>query len=153
MDRITGVLSVIGAFLRVIGIAGCMAGIILLCLDRQQHIPDEPHEEWIESIDADVFEGERSSQWQAVRNAFVDRHPFCAACGSMKSLNVHHIEPFHSRPDLELDEWNLITLCRRHHYEIGHDPDGPWKPSRPSWKKSNPLVRSHCEQYREGRRY
>ena len=153
MDAMIRVLSVLGFLLRFLGIVGCMVGILMLCFERQQPIPDEPHEQWIESVDSDVFEGDRSSHWQTVRNEFVKRHPFCAACGSIKDLNVHHVEPFHVRPELELDEWNLITLCRRHHYEIGHDPDGPWKPGRPSWKKSNPLVRSHCEQYREGRRY
>ena len=153
MDRITIWLERLGFLLRVLGIIGCMAGILLLTFERQKPIPNEPDHQWIESVDADVYEGERSSEWQAVRNDFVKRHPFCAACGSNKALNVHHIEPFHLRPELELDEWNLITLCRRHHFEIGHDPDGPWKPGKPNWSKSNPLVRSHCEQYREGRRY
>ena len=153
MDRVTIWLERLGFLLRVLGIAGCMAGILLLTFDRQKPIPEGPDHQWIESVDADVYEGERSSEWQAVRNDFVKRHPFCAACGSIKALNVHHVEPFHLRPELELDEWNLITLCRRHHFEIGHDPDGPWKPGKPNWSKSNPLVRSHCEQYREGRRY
>lgn len=153
MDRLTIWLERLGFLLRVLGITGCMVGILFLTFERQKPIPNEPDHQWIESVDADVYEGERSSEWQAVRNDFVKRNPFCAACGSIKSLNVHHIEPFHLRPELELDEWNLITLCRRHHFEIGHDPDGPWKPGKPNWSKSNPLVRSHCEQYREGRRY
>jgi hypothetical protein len=61
--------------------------------------------------------------------------------------------PFHVRPDLELDEWNLITLCREHHFRIGHDPDGPWRPKKPSWSASNPLVREHAEQCSKGRKY
>jgi hypothetical protein len=48
------------------------------------------------------------------------------------SVQVHHIFPFHDcvalgRPDLELDERNLITLCGKSHNGIGenHRPR-PW---------------------------
>ena len=35
-------------------------------------------------------------------------------------LQVHHIEPFHTNPDKELDENNLITLCSTCHFVFGH---------------------------------
>ena len=66
MDRVTIWLERLGFLLRVLGIAGCMAGILLLTFDRQKPIPEEPDHQWIESVDADVYEGERSSEWQAV---------------------------------------------------------------------------------------
>jgi 5-methylcytosine-specific restriction endonuclease McrA len=62
----------------------------------------------------------RSGKWIEVRTYFVEEHPTCAVCGTKKKLNVHHIVPFHLRPDLEMDESNLITLCRKHHFTFGH---------------------------------
>ena len=53
----------------------------------------------------------RSGKWNTIRKHFLQKNPECAACGSKKKLNVHHIKPFHSHPELELDESNLITLC------------------------------------------
>lgn len=89
----------------------------------------------------DGVEGERSGRWTTVRNRFVEKHPTCEACGSDENLNVHHVKPFHQHPDLELEESNLITLCREHHFYIGHDPDGVDGPEGPNWKLSNPSVR------------
>jgi hypothetical protein len=31
---------------------------------------------------------------------------------------------------VELDMDNLITLCREHHFRIGHDPSGGWEPTK-----------------------
>ena len=89
----------------------------------------------------------RSPQWPAVRAEHLERHPVCEACGSSERLEVHHIEPFHTNPDRELDPKNLITLCRRHHWEVGHDPDGPG-PRRPNWSLSNPNVKRDAERMR-----
>ena len=66
----------------------------------------------------------RSSNWSAVRRAFIDAHPFCAVCnkrGTLLSPNeAHHKEMFNLRPELELEISNLITLCRRCHLIFGH---------------------------------
>jgi len=66
----------------------------------------------------------RSHQWPTVRKAWLKDYPTCAACGSIKSLQVHHKFPFHLDPAKELDPSNFITLCERiftdHHFEIGH---------------------------------
>ena len=65
----------------------------------------------------------RSPQWKGVRDAFLESHPDCAACGGTRKLQVHHIEPFHRSPERELDETNLITLCMGDndcHLNIGH---------------------------------
>ncbi|MGH7286092.1 MAG: hypothetical protein ACRELY_31610 [Polyangiaceae bacterium] len=79
----------------------------------------------------------RSPRWPAVERAHLAKHPVCAAClrGGAK-VDVHHILPFHicialGRPDLELDERNLITLCAQsdargagnHHLLLGHLDD------------------------------
>lgn len=103
--------------------------------------PDLPPQDQIaEQVDAPLG-ADRSGKWTTVRNRFVRDNPFCEACGSDQDLNVHHVEPFHEHPELELDPSNLITLCREHHFRIGHDPDGPDGPRKPNWKLSNPRVR------------
>jgi hypothetical protein len=66
---------------------------------------------------------ERSPEWNRVRDRFLKEKPFCASCGGKKELQVHHIEPFHVRPDLELDYSNLVVLCMGRwdcHIKIGH---------------------------------
>ena len=88
----------------------------------------------------DIFQGKapllgakRSGHWPKVRADFLSKNPTCAACGGKDSLEVHHVEPFHINPSLELDESNLITLCessRRCHLEIGHH--GRWSNVNPN---------------------
>ena len=65
----------------------------------------------------------RSKYWPKVRKAHLKKHPYCAACGRKKKLEVHHIIPFKKAPELELDQKNLITLCSHAtecHLSIGH---------------------------------
>ena len=67
----------------------------------------------------------RSPKWPAVRKAWLKIHPACAACGTTDRLEVHHIQPFNLRPDLELNPHgdNLITLCETGgncHLFVGH---------------------------------
>ena len=85
----------------------------------------------------DVLKGKpfklRSPKWDNVRDDFVEKHPTCAACGGKKKLQVHHIEPFHLKPEKELDVNNLIVLCedkKRCHLKIGHH--GSWKDFNPN---------------------
>lgn len=74
----------------------------------------------------------RSSRWPEVEKAHLAEEPLCVACGGHENLQVHHIIPFHfcillGRPELELTDGNLITLCetpgRNHHLLIGHLDD------------------------------
>jgi len=70
----------------------------------------------------------RSKGWRKVRNNHVKENPICACCGATKKLEVHHKQPFHEHPELELEEVNLITLCDgtlKCHLFIGHL--GNWK--------------------------
>ncbi len=65
----------------------------------------------------------RSSQWPKVEKAHLAAQPSCAACGAKTHLQVHHEQPFHSHPELELDPKNLITLCMTRndcHILVGH---------------------------------
>lgn len=63
---------------------------------------------------------ERSSDQSKVRKRFIAKNNKCAACGKKNGLHVHHIQPFQLRPDLELEEFNLIALCADHHFHVGH---------------------------------
>lgn len=57
------------------------------------------------------FSAKRSAKWPKVRREHLEKHPACAVCGGKTAVEVHHIEPFHLKPELELDPNNLITLC------------------------------------------
>jgi hypothetical protein len=84
----------------------------------------------------------RSSQWPAVRRAFLRQNPRCLLCGNDRSLNVHHVEPYHTHPERELDPTNLITLCER-----SEVPDlfglncHQWAGHLGNWSSVNPRVR------------
>ena len=78
----------------------------------------------------------RSSKWRAVRQSHLDRNPSCSVCGSRKSLEVHHIIPFSENHLLELEAFNLITLCDglwglNCHFVFGHFRN---------WRSANPQV-------------
>ena len=136
---------------KIIAVAIAAAIAFAVWFQMPTRIPAEPLDQMAERVESEL-EG-RSSAWPIVRAAHVAHFPTCAACGSNAALNVHHIEPFHAEPELELEPTNLITLCRRHHFEVGHDPDGPWQPGRPSWNRSNPRVRADAAAVFNGRSY
>jgi hypothetical protein len=65
------------------------------------------------------------------KNHYRALHPRCAVCGAKSCISngnrndVHHKLPVSYRPDLAATPSNLITLCRRHHFWIGHA--GSWR--------------------------
>lgn len=81
----------------------------------------------------------RSSHWSTVRKNHLKANPFCVACGDTDKLEVHHIKPFHTHPELELEPSNLITLCESKSYGIichlllGHN--GSYKTINPNVKE------------------
>lgn len=84
----------------------------------------------------------RSAHWRVVEKNHLESYPECAACGGAKRLQVHHIEPFHLRPELELEPTNLITLCMGRlecHLTIGHGG---------SFRAFNPNVVRDAEHFR-----
>jgi 5-methylcytosine-specific restriction endonuclease McrA len=85
----------------------------------------------------------RSSKWDSVRDEYVKNNPACVACGSKRRIQVHHIEPVSNRPDLELDQSNLLTLCmdvEECHFRIGHGG---------SFKHYNPDVLLDAKKFKE----
>ena len=55
----------------------------------------------------------RGSRWKAIRDEAIRRAPFCAICGTLRRLDVHHITPY--RLSRDNSQANLIPLCKRHH--------------------------------------
>lgn len=87
----------------------------------------------------------RSSKWPTFRKHYLAAHPGCAACGTLESVELHHIQPFHERPELELDESNVIGLCREHHFTLGHR----CQTGKSNWGLcSNPDVVTDAEKWR-----
>ena len=75
----------------------------------------------------------RSPQWPEARRRWLLIHPSCAACGTEKKLQVHHLKPVHLYPELELDPSNFLTLCETAdncHHTFGHLRD--WMAYNPS---------------------
>ena len=98
------------------------------------------------SKDGNTFGAKRSARWDELRAKHIRHNPICVACKANTDLDVHHIKPFHLHPELELDLNNLITLCRKHHFYIGHDPDYSG-PKKPSWSLFNPNVTLDAKAY------
>ena len=82
----------------------------------------------------------RSPKWPAVRAAHLKANPTCAACGGKDALEVHHIQPFHLRPELELDPRNLLTVCA--------DPCDLVHGHLMAWARFNPTVVADTAAYR-----
>ena len=58
----------------------------------------------------------RGSQWKRIRKEAVKRAPFCAVCGTLKNLQVHHIIPYRITQDNEQN--NLVPLCPSCHKKV-----------------------------------
>ena len=60
--------------------------------------------------DDKTFGAKRSSGWPRFRREFL-KGKSCAVCGGTEKIELHHIEPFHLKPEFELDFSNVIPLC------------------------------------------
>lgn len=92
----------------------------------------------------------RSPRWPALRAKHLKAQPTCQACGGTSRLEVHHIESFHTRPDLELDPSNLITLCEAGancHFTFGHLRD--WMVVNPHVEQDVFIYLSRIRQFRK----
>lgn len=120
-------------------IAGLVTGIALAATlvggaEFQRLTPEHP------SAQATFHPESRSGQWPKVRKEHLLIEPGCAVCGKKDDVEVHHVLPFHKEPALELDPDNLITLCRDHHFFVGH---------LLSWKSWNVDVRKDSKAWRK----
>ena len=59
--------------------------------------------------------------WHRCRKEFLKKTgKVCVCCGTERQIQVHHKVPRHIGPDLAVDFTNLIALCKRCHFTIGH---------------------------------
>ena len=59
--------------------------------------------------------------WHRFRKEFLKKTgKVCVCCGTERQIQVHHKVPRHIGPDLAVDFTNLIALCKRCHFTIGH---------------------------------
>jgi hypothetical protein len=90
--------------------------------------------------------GERSPAWPALAKRFRAEHPRCEACGTLKGVQVHHVIPFHTDPGRELDETNLISLCKGGcHLKIGHG--GSYKHYNPNAREDAAFALGNPERF------
>jgi 5-methylcytosine-specific restriction endonuclease McrA len=76
-------------------------------------------------------------RWQALRLEALRRDGFrCVICGATGRLEVDHIKPVRTHPELSFKLGNLQTLCASDHArktrsEVGNLPD---RPERQKWR-------------------
>lgn len=79
---------------------------------------------WARIFGDRTFGALRSSQWPRVRKEYLRGHEECEVCGKRKgllrSLEAHHILPFHLFPDKELEIDSLVAVCRSCHWSFCH---------------------------------
>ena len=86
-----------------------------------------------------IFGGQvRSPEWPAFRARFL-HGKVCEACGTKDRLEAHHKLPL-LFGGAELEESNLIALCRDCHFFVGH---------LKSWFSYNPEVERDAIYYRQ----
>jgi len=82
----------------------------------------------------------RSSKWPAKRRQVLERFRACAVTGITTELEVHHIQPFHLFPELELVDYVKRVLTEHAsfnaHFWIGHLGD---------WKSYNEHIKSDAD--------
>ncbi len=95
----------------------------------------------------------RGPRWKALRMAVLERDGFrCKSCGARGRLEVDHIQPVRSRPDLAYAPDNLQALCPACHtsktrIECGHPPPDP---ARQQWQAAvSDLERHHPNRARK----
>ena len=79
----------------------------------------------------------RGPRWHALRMQVLDRDGWvCVQCGTHKRLEIDHVLPVRTHPELAYTLSNLQTLCARCHtrktrIEVGHKP---LPPKRQEWR-------------------
>lgn len=86
-----------------------------------------------------LFGGARSPLWAKASKGHLVANPKCVCCGK-KATAVHHVIPFHVRPDLELDPKNWASVCAVCHFYVGHLLN--WKSYNPHFRQDASLMLS-----------
>lgn len=79
----------------------------------------------------------RTARWRALRVQVLrrDRHR-CGECGARGRLEIHHVQPVKTHPELAFDMGNLKALCSQCHarqtrYEVRGAVEDP---ARAAWR-------------------
>ncbi len=81
----------------------------------------------------------RSRRWKALRLLALRRDGFkCVECGAVGRLEVDHIQPVRTHPELAFDLNNLQSLCPFHHGQKTRSEVGlpPPNPHRRAWREA-----------------
>lgn len=79
----------------------------------------------------------KTMRWKALRKLALERDGYrCVKCGERRRLEVDHIKPVRTHPELSFVLSNLQTMCGRHHaqktrLEVGHNA---LPPKRQEWR-------------------
>ena len=79
----------------------------------------------------------RTKRWKALRAEILERDRFrCQSCGCGRRLEVDHVKPVRTHPELSYDPGNLQALCpgchtRKTRIECGHPPP---RKDRQDWR-------------------
>jgi 5-methylcytosine-specific restriction endonuclease McrA len=72
----------------------------------------ENHHNWNVGVSKQRDKEFGSPQYNAFRDSVLERDGYvCQWCGSRKQLQVHHVKPYASHPNLRFDPDNGLTLC------------------------------------------
>lgn len=84
------------------------------------------------------IDGKWRSSWQKkmLNKLDADQHGICSCCGKQDKLEIHHIKPVYSNPELTFDELNIIAICKSCH-KTAHEKQG--------WQEGNPLSASYVK--------
>lgn len=79
-----------------------------------------------------------TKRWQVLRLKIMERDEWrCVKCGDFRRLEVDHIEPVRTHPELSFEASNLQTLCRVCHSEKTRHEVGfrPISQDRQDWRQ------------------
>lgn len=82
----------------------------------------------------------KTRRWQVLRHLILERDGYaCVDCGTRRGrLEIDHVQPVRTRPDLAFTPANLATRCPRCHAAKTRIECG-WKPTDPArldWRKA-----------------
>ena len=73
--------------------------------------------------------------WGVFRRKVLERDGYrCRECGKAGKLEVHHVKPVYTHPDLELNPSNCISLCVDCHKEVTRREFTAEIPGRAAWR-------------------
>ena len=93
-------------------------------------------------------------RWQVLRMAIIERDGFrCKECGARGRLEVDHIKPVRTHPELSFAPANLQALCppchtKKTRVECGHRPSDP---RRGEWQEAVRALETTTTQATEGK--